>query len=218
MKVLVVGASGGSGLATVRSLLSAGHEVTAFARQRARLEDMGEVVRFIRGDATDPAAIDRAVAGHDAVVITLGIRENALRVRLRGSINTPMNVRSVGTRHVVAAMHRHGIRRLVVQSSYGVGPTRSRLPLSYKLIFALLLKPQIADTHTQEDETRNSGLDWTIAQPVSLTDQPFDTAPYASSVGVTRSMRVSRNQVGFFLTSALGHPKYSQQTISLSAA
>ena len=41
-----------------------------------------------------------------------------------GSASTPIDVRSTGTRNVIDAMHRCGVRRLVVQTSYGVGATR----------------------------------------------------------------------------------------------
>ena len=47
-------------------------------------------------------------------------------------------------------MGTHGVRRLVVQSSFGVGETRGRLRLQERLFFSLLLKPQIVDTEVQE--------------------------------------------------------------------
>jgi uncharacterized protein YbjT (DUF2867 family) len=217
MKVLVVGASGGSGLATVESLMAAGHEVTAFARHGDRLGYLAGRVRIVNGDATDPVVIDQAVAGHDAVIVTLGIRESALRVRLFGAARTPIDVRSRGTRHVIAAMRRHGVRYLLVQSSFGVGPTRTQLPLAYRLIFALLLKPQIADTEAQEREVRESGLDWVIVQPVGLTDRSRKAALHASSTGETRSMEVSRKQVGRFLADAIQLREYVGRTMALSA-
>jgi hypothetical protein len=64
-----------------------------------------------------PEDVGRAVRGQDAVVVTLGISEHPLRVRLLGSAGTPLDVRSRGTAAVVAAMRTHGVRRLVVQSS-----------------------------------------------------------------------------------------------------
>src|SRR5687768_13067143 len=84
MKVLVMGATGGSGRAAVNELLALGHEVTAFARHAERIEPRHERLRCIDGDALAPAEVERAVRGHDAVVVTLGISENPLRVRLMG--------------------------------------------------------------------------------------------------------------------------------------
>jgi len=194
MRVLVIGATGGSGRAAVDALVTAGHEVTAFARHAADTFAGREGIRPVDGDATLAAAVDAAVRGQDAVVVTLGIAESALRVRLRGSAGTPLDVRSRGTATVVEAMQRHGVRRLVVQSSYGVGETRDRLPFSSRVVFALVLRPQIADHERQERIVRASGLDWTIVQPVYLTDG--DEAATRSPAGDTDGMKVSRRAVG----------------------
>jgi uncharacterized protein YbjT (DUF2867 family) len=215
MKILVVGATGGSGQAAVKSLLAAGHEVTAFSRHADRLPAAARL-RRVNGDVLEPSAIDEAVRGHDAVVVTLGITENALRVRLLGSASTPLDVRSRGTRHTIAAMRRHGVRRLVVQTSFGVGDTRSRLPWLYRLMFGLLLKPQIADTEVQEREVRASGLDWVLVQPVNLTDAVLDDAPFASEQGDTRTMKVARLQVGRFLADAVQGKGFVGRSVALS--
>lgn len=214
MKVLVIGATGGSGRAAVEELRCAGHDVTAFAR---RPEELSGMVRVAKGDATNANDVERAVAGHDAVVVTLGIRENALMVRLRGSKGTPLDVRSAGTRNVVAAMRKHGVRKLVVQTSFGVGETRDRLPLRYRLMFGLLLRDQIADTERQEQLVRESGLDWVLVQPVSLTDVEDEGPAFASPAGEVHRMFVSRRRVGRFLAEAAASPRYVGASVALSS-
>ncbi|MCY1022496.1 NAD(P)-dependent oxidoreductase [Pyxidicoccus sp. MSG2] len=218
MKVLVVGATGGSGRAAIEVLLSEGHDVTAFARRPEALGVSSPRLAVVTGDATSPADVERAVQGQDAVIVTLGIRENPLTVRMRGSARTPMDVRSVGTRNVISAMRNHGVRKLVVQTTYGVGETRGRLSLKWKLLFSLLLKPQIADTELQEREVRESGLDWVLAQPVGLTDGAEAAAPFASPAGEARGMSVSRRSVGRFLVEAAQSAKYIGRSVALSAA
>ena len=218
MKVLVVGATGGSGRAAVKSLLAAGHQVSAFARHADVLASMGAGLRCINGDVLRPVDIEAAVEGQDAVIVTLGISESALRVRLAGSVGTAMNVRSVGTRHIITAMRKWSVRKLVVQTSYGVGETRGRLTLLYRLVFALLLKPQIADTELQEQLVRESGLDWVIVQPVNLTDLEQVDPCFASPEGHTLGMKVSRAQVGRFLAEQAPASRYLHRAVALSAA
>jgi uncharacterized protein YbjT (DUF2867 family) len=184
VRVLVVGATGGSGRAAVGALTARGHEVTAFARRAGAAFAGRDGVRGLDGDATAAGDVDRAVRGQGAVVVTLGISEHPARVRLRGSRGTPLDVRSRGTAAVVAAMHAHGVRRLVVQSSYGVGDTRDLLPP----------RPQIADHERQERIVRDSALDWTIVQPVYLTDG--DEPAAVSPSGDTGGMHVSRRALG----------------------
>ena len=160
----------------------------------------------------------RAVAGHDAVIITLGITENPIRVRLFGAAKTPNDVRSAGTRNVIAAMRKHGVRRLVVQSSYGVGETRGSLRWMDRLVFGLLLKPQIADTEVQELEVRESGVDWVLAQPVHLTDDESQEMPFASAEGQVRDWKISRKGVAEFLALAAQAPEYVGRSVALSGA
>jgi NAD(P)H-binding len=160
--------------------------------------------------------VRRAVQGQDAVVVVLGIRENPLLVRLRGSGATPMNVRSACTQNVVEGMHKHGVRRVVVQTTYGVGETRDRLPAKWRIIFSLLLKPQIADTEKHERVVRDSGLDWTIVQPVGLTNDR-DTKPVlVSTTGETRGMAVSRKSVARVLADTIEESKYVRKCIAVS--
>jgi uncharacterized protein YbjT (DUF2867 family) len=217
MKVLVFGATGGSGQAAVEHLLAAGHEVTVFARS-AQGTSNSERLRFFQGDALDAAAVERAVTGHDAVVVTLGIRENALRVRLFGPARTPLDVRSAGTRHVITAMRKHGVRRLVVQTSYGVGDSRDKLDLVNRLFFALILKPQIADTELQNAEVAASGLEWVLVQPVHLTNDADGSMPFVSTAGETGKLKISRKSVGRFLADAVQNPSLIRKTVALSSA
>ena len=152
MRVLVVGSTGGSGRAAIQHLLVAGYEVTAFSRGANPTEERFERLHFVQGDVTNPADVERAVAGQDAVVVTLGISENPLRVRLLGPARTPLDVRSAGTRNVISAMRKHGVSRLVVQTSFGVGETRKRLGWVDALF--LRVDPEAPDRGYRKTEPR----------------------------------------------------------------
>lgn len=214
MHVLVVGATGGSGRAAVAELTARGHSVTALSRHASTLTGPG--VRGVDGDATDPAVVDALVAGQDAVVVTLGISEDPVRVRLRGPAGTPADVRSRGTRVVVDAMRRHGVRRLVVQTSYGVGSTRPYLPFATRVVFALLLAPQIADTERQAGVVHTSGLDWVEVQPVNLVDADLPGEAFTSVCGEQRGLKVSRAQVGRLLADAVQTDVLVGRTVAVS--
>jgi uncharacterized protein YbjT (DUF2867 family) len=218
MKVVVIGATGGVGRATVAAALAAGHEVTAFSRRGSDLGLGAQGVRAVAGDALEPADVDRALVGQDAVIVTLGISENPLRVRLPGPRHTPLDVRSRGTQNVLQAMRRHGLRRLVVLSSFGVGATRSKLRFADAALFQLLLKPQISDTERQEALVRQSELDWSLVQPVHLTDDADDSLPFTSLVGDVGRYAISRASVARFMTHALAAPELLQQAIAVSGS
>jgi len=215
MNVVVFGATGATGREAVSALLGDGHRVTAFVR-RPESAEMPDGVDLFVGDALEAAGVAEAVRGQDAVVVTLGIRENPLMVLIRGAASTASDVRSVGTKNIIEAMKLHGVQRLVVQTTYGVGQTRGRPSLMWRLIFSSVLRPQIADTEVQEAIVRESGLDWVVAQPVGLTDGDASEV-LVSAVGEARSMNVSRRSVARFLADAVSTPAFVHQSVALSA-
>lgn len=216
MKVLVFGATGGSGRAAVQQLLAEGHVVSAFTRRQAA-DGEDRAVHYIYGDVMSAADVERAVKGQDAVVVTLGISENPLRVRLFGPARTPITVRSTGTQHIIAAMHKHGVRKLVVQTTYGVGETRNRLTFTDRLFFSLILKPQIVDSELQNSDVAGSGLDWVLVQPVHLTDGAENDMPFISTQGEIGQLEVTRNSVGRLLAQAVVNPELVGKSVAVSA-
>lgn len=215
MNVLVVGASRGTGAELVAELADRGHLVTAFARRAAGND---ERVRYLAGDVLDPDALGKAMVGQDAVAVTLGIPDNPFRVRLTRRASSPLDVRSRGTLGVIEAMREHGVERLVVQSTYGIGETYARLPLSLKAFFTLAIRPQVDDHERQERLVRGSNLAWTILRPVVLDDEPTTAPPYIGSDDRVPTMRVSRRQVAGVAADALEHPEPERRVLSIAAA
>ena len=225
MDVLVVGATRGSGLAVTKRLVAEGHAVTAFGRTASRvfgtdggpgqIEGPG-TLRAVDGDVLDRDAVDKAVSGQDAVVVTLGISDNPLKVQWLRRATTALDVRSRGTGIVVDAMRGQGVRRLLVQTTYGLGEQRKSLSLSWKLTFRLVLGPQIRDSEHQERTVRASGLDWTLVHPVSLTDEEPTGPARVSTDGTIGTYSVARAQVARAIATALGDPKALGATLSIS--
>jgi putative NADH-flavin reductase len=108
MKVIVFGATGTVGRLAVEDLLKAGHTVTAFARSPRKLNLSDPKLRLVAGDAMTLSDVTDAVAGHDAVVVTLG-----------AGMSRKSKIRSQGTMNVIKAMQAHGVRRLIAQSHSG---------------------------------------------------------------------------------------------------
>jgi putative NADH-flavin reductase len=162
--LLVIGASQGIGLETVKCALARGHDVRAFARGAAGIAIEDARLTKIAGDALDAAAVASAVAGVDAVVQTLGAPKTALAV-LAGT-----TLFSKATRILFDAMRAAGVRRLVTVTGLGAGDSRGHGGFVYDaLMFPLALKRIYDDKDVQEQMIRASGLDWTIARPGLLT-------------------------------------------------
>ncbi|MGA7147476.1 MAG: NAD(P)-binding oxidoreductase [Microbacterium sp.] len=214
MNILVIGATGGSGRAVCDALLRRGHRVTALARRASALAPRTDLER-VNGDATDRTTLDRVLPGHDAVIVTIGISEPTLRVRVRGAQGTPDDVRSRATDQLIRAARQAGVRRVIVQSSYGVGATRDLLGLFDRALFALMIKPQIFDSELQEMLLRGSDLDWTIVQPVYLTDGE-STERFISTDGSTRIRKVARRGVAEVHADLVEQQTMIGRTVSVS--
>jgi|SRR5829696_5544786 len=68
MKLIIFGASGLLGTRLVTEALDRGHEVTAVARDAARLDDRGGRVHTASADATDRDSVAAVAGGHDVAV------------------------------------------------------------------------------------------------------------------------------------------------------
>jgi putative NADH-flavin reductase len=165
--VLVIGASRGIGLETVKRALDAGHRVRAFARGAASIPLEAPALARIAGDALDKTGVAAAVANCDVVIQSLGAAKGA-QALLSGT-----TLFSQATRILIDAMREHGVRRLVAVTGFGAGDSRGHGGFLYDaLIFPLVLKRVYDDKDVQEQMIRASGLDWTIARPGLLTSGP----------------------------------------------
>ena len=114
-------------------------------------------------------------------------------------------------------MREHGVQRLVVQSTYGIGETYAQLPFGLKLFFTLAIRPQVRDHERQEQLVRESGLDWTILRPVVLNDEPAPLPPHVGMDDRVPSMKVSRRQVAEVTADALDSEELAGHVLSVSA-
>src|SRR5262245_61316187 len=162
MKLTIVAATGRIGRHLLDQALAAGHDVTVVVRNPRALP---AEVRVVVADlaAADPAALEPAVAGADAVLSGLGPRS-------RGAAG----IASRGTRTVVQAMQATGVRRIVVVSAAPVStvasPGRPHPPrndpgegLVMRYLATPLLRAALRDVYADlalmEDVLRDSGLD-----------------------------------------------------------
>ena len=206
MKLIIFGATGTIGRHLVDQALSQSHQVTAFARKPMALKlDHQDLTRHA-GDVLDRGAVADAVQGHDAVLIALGSGRKG-------------TVRSVGTKHVVEAMERHGVRRLVCQTTLGAGDSRTNLNFFWKrIMFGLFLREVYADHEAQEAFIKQSNLDWIIVRPGAFTDGPA-TGAYKHGFPPTEKnlkLKISRADVANFMLQQLTDDTYLRRSPGLS--
>ncbi len=215
MKLLVFGATGGTGRAVVERTLEEGHHVTAFVRDPARMPARPRLT-VATGDATRAEDVARALPGHDAIVISLGERPGAFDWLPGLGRSASSRVCEIGTRNVLAALPAAAPPRLLVVSAFGVGDTRETAPWYVRLYLRLFMKDLMDDKERQEALLKAGSVDYVIVQPVALTDAPATGDWSASPEGEIRRQQVSRGDLARFILSELNDPRHHRATVAFS--
>jgi len=195
MKLLVFGATGGTGRAVLERGLAAGHAMAAFVRDPARLGAMRDKVEVITGDVFDLDAVTDAVRGRDAVLSCLGTRPWA-----------HVDICSGGTRVIARAMTAAGVKRLIVLSSQGVGD--STLGVVGRVMAALALRKAFRDKLQMEAELGGTALDWTVVRPGLLTNGAPRGAWRTAVDGSLVGSRIARADVAAFMLQQLASDEF----------
>lgn len=165
--ILIIGASRGIGIETVKAALAAGYTVRALARSAHTIAINDSRLEKIRGDAVDRAAIVQALDGASAAIQVLGVPITPMTV-LKGT-----KLFSGASRVLVEAMRLADVRRLIAVTGLEAGDSRGSAGfLHARVLFPLILQRIYDDKSAQEEIIRSSGLDWTVVRPGILTDGP----------------------------------------------
>ena len=208
MKLVIFGSTGSVGSQVVEQAIEQGHTITAFVRNPDKLNVQHPNLNIFTGDVMNPAAVERAVIGHEAAICILGSGK-----KLSG------NVRSQGTKNVIQALEKAGIKRFICQSTLGAGDSWDNLDFYWKYImFGFILRKVFADHQIQEEYVRQSDLDWTIIRPAAFIEGSR-TGKYRhgfSASDRTSSLTISRPDVADFILKQLSDTTYLGKAASLS--
>ncbi len=163
MKLLVLGATGGTGQEIVRQAIERGHSVTAFVRSLDRLKPFKDRITIKQGDLLNSAELEQAIRGHDAVLSAFGPRVPISKA--------DANLLQRFAVALTSAMPQAGVRRVIAESVAFLFKD-AIIPPAY-LLGRLLFPSVVADSSAMEELLRKSGLDWTIVRPPELKDKPY---------------------------------------------
>ena len=158
MKVLVAGAHGKTARRLVRMLVEDGHEVRGLVRKEKQMPD-------VEADGADPLLVDleeegvvavgRAVDGCDAVIFAAGAGPGSGAARKE-------TMDYGGAVKLVEAAEQHNARRYLMLSSMGAGDPEGS---------SEAMRPYLRAKASADERLQESGLDYTIIRPGSLTDE-----------------------------------------------
>jgi uncharacterized protein YbjT (DUF2867 family) len=204
MKVLVIGATGQTGRHAVTQLLARGHEVTAFARNPSAVTQSSDSLRVIQGDARDPESIDGVMRGQDAVLVAFGPRS------LKKG-----DVQEAFMRNLIAAMTKHGVKRVVNLSAWGSGggavPPRNLIARYFFL--PVVLRHLLADKRKGEAYLFRSDLEYTNVCPAFLKNSPARGGVRASLDGQGLEQVMHREDLAAFMVDELTRQQWVRRCV-----
>jgi putative NADH-flavin reductase len=205
MKIAVFGAGGRTGILIVYQALNQGHIVTAFARQASKVTIEHKNLRVVVGDVLDPAKVQLAVEGQDAVLCALGSDKNK-----------PNTMLSDGTSNILKAMKSAGVSRFICMSSAGILGNDGGFWFG-RIIMPLFLNHVFADKKRQAIVIRESSADWVIIRPTGLTDAP-KTNTYKINLDKPTSRTIPRADVADFMLKLITDKKYDRLMPAISSS
>lgn len=209
MKLAIFGATGGTGQHLVKQALERGHDVVAFARSPEKLQASGENLTVVQGDIQDADRVEETVAGADAVISVLGPTENK-----------PTFTVTAGTQHILDAMQKHGVDRLVVSAGAGVGDPEDEPKLfnhAINLLLRLVSRWVYEDMKRVVDTVRRSDVSWTVVRVPMLTDAAPTGEVKASYVGKGMGPRISRADMASFMLDQAAIDEYVHKAPAISS-
>ncbi|WP_223692159.1 NAD(P)-dependent oxidoreductase [Leifsonia poae] len=210
MKIVVFGANGPTGRLITRRALEAGHSVTAVTRRPEEFPLRNDTLRVVGADVHDPASVDEAVLGQDAVLSSLGVPYG----------KQPVTVYSEGVRNIMASMTEHDVRRLVCVSASladpGAGPHGGFFVDKVAgPIVSYFGRTVYADMVRMEALVRASDLDWTIMRPNGLFETSSVT-DYRMAEGYLNASFTSRADLADAMLRQLSSDEYLRKICAVA--
>jgi putative NADH-flavin reductase len=199
MKIALFGASGRTGKEVMIQSLVKGYHVKALVRNPEAIDIRDEKLEVVPGDVEDPHSVEKTVEGADAVLVALGM-----------SSNSKATVLSEGTRNILAAMEKFGIKRIIVVSSAGLFGAKDSSFVFGNIIRPLFLRKQFADKMRQFELLEQSDTEWVLVRPTGLVDA-LKTGKYHVTMDKPAGKRIARADVADFMLAQLNGSKYLRQ-------
>lgn len=206
MKLVIFGATGSVGILLVKQALEQGHTVTAFTRSPEKLSALVHSrLAIFKGDILDAAAVEKAIKGQECVLCVIGDGNKG-------------GVRAAGTKNIISAMKRTGVKRLICETTLGLGDSKGNLNLLWKVIFGVFVRKAFKDHEVQEQHLFGSQLDFTIVRPSAFIDGErtgrYKVGFDAKAKGL--SLKIARADVADFMLKQVPDQRYIRKPVSIS--
>jgi len=203
MKVFLLGATGKTGSLFLKMALDRGHSVTAYVRSPEKMIVVDENLSIVKGDFLSVAQMSSAMFNHDVVVSCLG-----------GNDNDKTTIIKELTQVIVNSMQKSSVSRIAAISTAGI---HGEFSLIMNLILKLFYKHVINDHRLAAKIMMASGLEYTLARPLSLTEGSLTKEYRKTPIGVPKGGKdISRQDLAHFLLNVIENGEHRNETVGLA--
>jgi putative NADH-flavin reductase len=207
LKLVLLGATGGTGLELVKQALGRGHVVTALVRSPDRLKEFQDRIIVKKCDLLNIGELEQVMQGHDAVLSGFGPRVPVSKA--------DANLLERFARALTRAMPAAGVRRVIVESVAFLFKDSIFSP-AY-LLGRLLFPRTVADASAMERIFAEIDLDWTMVRPPELTDKPHSGKYRLQEGHLPRfGLKVSRADVADLMIKLAENPASIRKVVGIA--
>jgi putative NADH-flavin reductase len=190
-KIALFGASGKTGGHFLKLAIEQGYAVKALVRSPEKIALQSPLLQVIKGDVLNEQDVHKTIQDTEVVVSLFG--------HVKGS---PEWLQTNGTKNIVQAMKKQGIRKIISLSGGGL-PYPEDKPKVPDHLIRLIMKvfvPRILnDAIAHAQVLKESNLDWVIIRGPRLTDGEKKGHYRVGWVGVNASTQIARADLADFI-------------------
>lgn len=191
-RIALLGATGQTGKEFLKKALKAGYSVKALVRDPTKVISHQGELDVIQGDVLNAADVEKLVKDTDAVVSLFG--------HVKGS---PEHLQTDGTKNIVAAMKKFGVKRIISLSGGGLPYPEKDQPKfadkAIRFIMKLTVPKILNDAIAHYGVLKGSNLDWTIVRGPRLTNDEEKGDYRVGWVGVNAGTKIARADLADFI-------------------
>jgi len=209
-KIVVFGATGGTGMEVVTQALQKGNEVTVIVRDPAYFNITHQHLTVIKGDVMQISSFRGVLQGKTAVISCLGNGRNIKAT----------TVYSQGMQNIMEAMKICNVSRIICISAGALDATKEMgvvIRMLVKWVLQPILKKPYDDMRLMEKNIKQSALLWTIVRPARLIDKKSQRQ-YRTAINVhlARPWKISRAAVAAFILGSITAGETFKTTVEIA--
>ncbi|TAE22379.1 MAG: NAD-dependent epimerase/dehydratase family protein [Candidatus Kapaibacterium sp.] len=200
--IALFGITGRTGKPLQTLLLAKGYSIKALARTPKNVGLAHPALTLVQGNILNANDVEQTITGADAVISVIG--------QVRGDSQTTQ-VQTLGTQNILAAMEKHGVKRLLSLTGGAVPYHKDQPKLpdkAIRCIMNLIVKETLADAIAHAELIQKSNTDWTVIRGPRLLEKPPEGAYRVGWVGVNASTAITYGDLAQFIMDEFEQGQY----------